>query len=190
MRHSSRRQYEGASLGVNPAIPNQKTHRSFNHIENVVLSVGVRAGALRVRIQAPLRDGIRSLCFVSVRFEDGANASHRVRSPGAGRQKNAASFCRDVLNAHVSSYCLLLEECGKAILYLFGRYIFLAGCDEPNMSERIFQFAVAVAVETVLYWLQNFRPGVVSLANQCVRICDVNVNLYRCSAERLGAAMA
>src|SRR5262245_36247035 len=182
MRHSSLRQYEGASRGVNPAIPNQKAHRSLNHIENVVLSVGVCAGALRVRLQAPLGDGIRSLCFVPVRFEDSANAPHRVRTPGAGEQKNAGSFCRVVLDAHVSSYCLLLEECGKALPYLFRRHIFLTSRDEPNVAERVFQFAVAVAVELVVCWLQYFRPAVESPANHCVRVFDVKVNLHRRSA--------
>src|SRR5262249_25575639 len=48
-------------------------------------------------------DGISPLRFVSVCFEDGANAAHRVRTPGAGWQKNAGSFCRVVLDAHVFS---------------------------------------------------------------------------------------
>src|SRR5262245_21674431 len=85
--------------------------------------------------------------------------------------------------------CLLIEECGKSLPYLISRHVFLAGCDEPDVAERVFQFTAAVAVELVLHWLQYFRPGVVSLANYCVRIFDVNVNLHRCSAERLGAAM-
>jgi hypothetical protein len=56
-----------------------------------------------VWLQPPLGDGIRSLCFVSVCFEDGANAAHGISTSLSGRQKNADSFCRTVLDAHVSS---------------------------------------------------------------------------------------
>src|SRR5262249_53954753 len=84
----------------------------------------------------------------------------------------------------------LLEEGGESLPYFFKRHIFLAGYDEPDVAERVFQFAAAVAVELVFYRLQYFRPGVVSLANNSVRIFDVKMNLHGCSAERLGAAMA
>src|SRR5215510_6988205 len=86
--------------------------------------------------------------------------------------------------------CLLLEEGGKALLYFFRRHIFLAGCDEPDVAERVFQFTVAVAVETVLYRLQYFRSGVVSLTDNRIRIFDVKMNFHWRSAERLRAAMA
>src|SRR5262245_10261073 len=86
--------------------------------------------------------------------------------------------------------CSLLKECGKSLLYFFSRQVLLTGCDEPNVAERVFQFAIAVAVELILYRLQYFRSGVVSLADHCVRIFDVKVDLHRCPAERLGAAMA
>src|SRR5215470_6589129 len=81
---------------------------------------------------------------------------------------------------------ILLEEGGESLPYFFRRHIFLAGCDEPDVAERVFQFASSVAVELVFYRLQYFRPGVVSLANHCVRVFDIKVNLHRCSAERLG----
>src|SRR5262245_30547462 len=103
MSHSTWGQDERAFGSVNPAVINQKAHRTLNHIENIVFSMGVRPGALRVRLQPPLGDGISTLRFVSVCFEDGANASHWVRTPLAWMQKNAGAFRAIVLDAHVSS---------------------------------------------------------------------------------------
>lgn len=54
MRHSTRRQYEGASGRINPVLPDENAHRSFNHIENVVFCMRVRPRPLRMRLQPPL----------------------------------------------------------------------------------------------------------------------------------------
>src|SRR5262245_11781083 len=79
---------------------------------------------------------------------------------------------------------LLLEECGKPLLQLLWRPILLAGGDEPDVAERVFQFAGAVSVELIFYRLQYFRPGVVSLADHRVRVIDVKMNCHRSSAQR------
>src|SRR5262249_2572333 len=98
---------------------------------------------------------------------------------------------RVLFTANISMHDrLLFEEFGESLLYFFRRYIFLAGCDEPDVAERIFQSAVAVAVETVLYRLQYFRSGVISLTDNRIRVFDVKMNFHWRSAERLRAAMA
>src|SRR5215468_4665445 len=84
---------------------------------------------------------------------------------------------------------LMFEECCESLLYFFRRHIFLTGCDEPDVAERIFQSAVAVAVELALNRLQYFRSGVVSLTDNRIRIFDVKMNFHWRPAERLRAAM-
>ena len=66
----------------------------------------------------------------------------------------------------MSSHCLLLEEGGESLQYLFRRHVFLAGCVESNVTERIFQFAVAIAVELVRHRLQYFIGAGVGLGQR------------------------
>src|SRR5213593_3062897 len=101
MCHSTRRQDEGSPGGIDPAVANKNAHGSLNYIEDVVFRVGVRPWALRVWLQPPLGDGVSVSCFVSVCFEDGGNASHRVQPPLTWSQDNAGSFGRTILDAHV-----------------------------------------------------------------------------------------
>src|SRR5215510_8248835 len=89
-----------------------------------------------------------------------------------------------------SQSAILFEDGGESLPYFFKRHIFLAGCDEPDVAEWVFQFAAAVAVELVFYRLQYFRPGVVSLADNRVRVFNVKMNLHWGSAERVRTAMA
>jgi hypothetical protein len=43
----------------------------------------------------------------------------------------------------MSSNCLLLEESGESLLYLFSRHIFLVGCNQPDVAERVFPSRVS-----------------------------------------------
>ena len=92
------------ALGIDPAVADLNAHGPLNHIEDVVFRVGVRPWALRVWLQPPLGDGVSASCFVSICFEDGGNASHRIRTPLTRKQDNAGSVCRAISVAHAPSW--------------------------------------------------------------------------------------
>src|SRR5262245_2786941 len=103
MDHSTWCQHERSFGGIDPAIANKKTHCSFDHIENIVFSMGMRSGSLRVGFEPPLGNRIVALRFVPVCFEDSADAAHWVRPSFTRRQKNGDAFCWLILVAHLFS---------------------------------------------------------------------------------------
>src|SRR5262245_24691960 len=67
-------EHERAPGRIDPAIVDQKAHRSLDDVEDVVFVVRMRSRSLRVGLEPPLGDGIGISGFPSVRLEEGADA--------------------------------------------------------------------------------------------------------------------
>src|SRR5206468_2443869 len=67
------------------------------------------------------------------------------------------------------------EYCG-ALLYLLGRHVLLMCGDEPDVAERVNQFATPVAIELILHRPDHFCAGGDSLTGKAVHILDVEMN--------------
>ena len=89
VRHAAGREDERPRWGVNPAIAQQDAHGPLDHVEDVVLVVGVRARPLRVRLEPPFRDRVPLLGLGAVGQEAARDAAHRIRSPAARREEHA-----------------------------------------------------------------------------------------------------
>src|SRR5262245_29083184 len=89
VRHAAGREDERPRWGVDPAIAHQDAHGPLDHVEDVVLVVGVRARPLRVRLEPPFRDRVPLLGLGAVGQEAARDAAHRIRSPAARREEHA-----------------------------------------------------------------------------------------------------
>jgi hypothetical protein len=61
---------------MGPLAINDNAHRSFNHIEDMILWVRVGSGACRIGVKPPLRHGVARIRFYGIRFENGAHSTH------------------------------------------------------------------------------------------------------------------
>src|SRR5262249_41755753 len=89
VRHAAGHEDERPRWGVDPAIAQQDAHGPLDHVEDVVLVVGVCARPLRVRLEPPFRDRVPLLGLSAVGQEAARDAAHRIRSPAARREEHA-----------------------------------------------------------------------------------------------------
>src|SRR5690606_18449323 len=75
-------QHERAGLGIDPLAVDEEAHRALDHVEDVVLLVGVGAGASRLRLDPPLRDRVAADGLLAVGLEDGGYATHGIAAAG------------------------------------------------------------------------------------------------------------
>jgi hypothetical protein len=77
--HVPRHQDERPGARLDPFRADQHAHGAGEDVEHVVLRVRVRARALGVRVEPPLRDRIPLRGLRTVGLEDRRNATHRIR---------------------------------------------------------------------------------------------------------------
>src|SRR5438093_4944875 len=73
----------------------------------------------------------------------------------------------------------LAEQLGGAPLHLLGRDVFFVGGDHPDVAERIFELAVAVAVELILDRPHERGAPGDRTASDRVDVLDVDVDGHR-----------
>src|SRR5438874_6342771 len=96
---------ERACRRLDPVAIEEEVQGSFEHEEHVVRRVMMSAGALGVRFEPPLGDGVPTVRLVAVGLEDGAESTHRVCTAFARAEHDRFTFSR-VAHAGVPVWAL------------------------------------------------------------------------------------
>src|SRR5690606_3592820 len=76
-------QHEGALRRFDPLFPHENRHRAFDDEEHVVVWMGVRAGAFRIGLEPPFRDGVTGFGLATVRLEHALDSAHLILAAAA-----------------------------------------------------------------------------------------------------------
>src|SRR5262245_25167449 len=100
VRAAAGHQDEGSSRRLEPPAVHQEAHGALDHVEHVVLGVGMGAGPLRVSFEPPLGDGVSRCGFSAVGFEYGGDPTHRVGPSLSGAKDDGTAWCFGAWGVH------------------------------------------------------------------------------------------
>lgn len=92
MFHPSGCHHEGSLGRIDPSVAHEEAHGPLDHVEDIVLRMGMRAGSLGMGLEPPFRDRVPVLRLGIIRLEQSADAAHGIVAAFAGFEEDGISF--------------------------------------------------------------------------------------------------